>query len=313
MKIQFVNESEYQNEGKWYFCIDNSQWEIDSTISLDSNDLLACISDFSVEVDSENGSDSDYSHDGSESCESDTDSEYVLKPSTSVGKGRVKKSRNATYNRKEASGGKQGRTASSAKGKGTSSSNVASKDKGKKDNVASRKQQPGKKKLKALTHKDLDNLGNKLEAKRPMCWNYVSEKLGKQYVVKHYETHGELIKEILDDRYNKLPDLVHYMFSHYIQLISEIVNDFKKDKKAHLSMRWIASLNSYLDCSSNNSKVCNAVFHDLANEYSSSTIQAVTGILHSLVYDFAQTESYNFSQPLHIEQDITPKDDVALF
>lgn len=210
-------------------------------------------------------------------------SEYVLKPSTSAGNRRVKKSRNATHNRKEASSGKQGRTASHTKGKGASSSNVASKDKGKKENMASCKQQPGKKKPKTLTHKDLDDLGNKLEAKRPMCWNYVSEKLGKQYVVKHYETHGELIKEILDNRYNKLRDLVHHMFSHYIQLISEIANDFKKDRKAHLSMHWMASLNSYLDRSSNNSKVCNEVFHDLANEYSSSTIRAVTGILHSLV------------------------------
>ena len=40
MEIQFVDESEYQNEGKWYFCIDNSPWEIGSTISLDSNDSL---------------------------------------------------------------------------------------------------------------------------------------------------------------------------------------------------------------------------------------------------------------------------------
>ena len=55
VKIQFVNESEFQNEGKWYFCIDNSQWEIGSTISLDSNDSLAGTADFSEEVDSENG------------------------------------------------------------------------------------------------------------------------------------------------------------------------------------------------------------------------------------------------------------------
>ena len=34
--------------------------------------------------------------------------------------------------------------------------------------------------------------------------------------MKRYETHGELIQEILDDRYNKLCDLVHHMFSHYI-------------------------------------------------------------------------------------------------
>ena len=62
--------------------------------------------------------------------------------------------------------------------------------------------------------------------------------------MKHYETHGELIQEILDDCYNKLRDLVHCMFSHYIQLISEIAKDFKKDKKAHLTMRWKTSLNT---------------------------------------------------------------------
>lgn len=201
---------------------------------------------------------------------------------------------------KEASGGKQGRSARLAKGKNANSSSTVSKNKGKKDNVANRKEKPGKKKPKALTQKDLDDLGNKLENKRPMCWNYVSEKLGKQYVMKYYETYGQLIQEILDDHYNELRDLVHHMFSHYIQLISEIANDVKRDRKAHLSMRWMTSLNSYLDRSSNNSKVCSAVFQDLANECSSSTIRAVTGILHSLVYDFAQTESYSFSQLLHI-------------
>ena len=247
VEIQFVDESEYQNEGKWYFYIDNSQLEISPTISLDSNDSLADISDFSVEVDSEKGSDSDYSHDGSESCESDTDGEYIPEPSTSAGNRRGKKSRNANQKSKESSGSKQGRSDRPGKGKSASSSNAASKDKGKKDNVASsrkQQQQPGKKKPKALTQKDLDDLRSKLEAKRPMCWNYVSEKLGKQYVVKHYETHGELIQEILNDRYNKLRDLVHHMFSHYIQLISEIANDFKKDRKAHLTMRWMTSLNT---------------------------------------------------------------------
>ena len=56
MEIQFVDESEYQNEGKWYFCMDNSPWESGSTMSLDSNDSQAGISDFSVEVGSEKGS-----------------------------------------------------------------------------------------------------------------------------------------------------------------------------------------------------------------------------------------------------------------
>lgn len=260
---------------------------------MDSSDSLAGISDFSVKVVSEKGSDSDYSHDGSESA---TDSE----PSTSVGNRRGRKCTNVKQKGKEASGGKQGRSARLAKSKNANSSSTVSKNKGKKDNVANRKEKPGKKKPKALTQKDLDDLGNKLENKRPMCWNYVSEKLGKQYIMKYYETYGQLIQEILDDHYNELRDLVHHMFSHYIQLISEIANDVKRDKKAHLSMRWMTSLNSYLDRSSNNSKVCSVVFQDLANECSSSTIRAVTGILHSLVYDFAQTESYSFSQPLHI-------------
>jgi len=39
----------------------------------------------------------------------------------------------------------------------------------------------GRKKTESLTEKDLDDLGNKLEAKCPMCWNYVSETLEKQY------------------------------------------------------------------------------------------------------------------------------------
>ena len=44
----------------------------------------------------------------------------------------------------------------------------------------------------------------------------------------------------------------------------------------------MTSLNTYLDCWCNNSKVCSAVFQDLANEYSSSTIWTVTSILYSL-------------------------------
>jgi len=172
MKIQFFNESKYQNEGKWFFCIHNSPREIGSMISLDSNDSLAGISDFSKKVDSEKGSNSDYSHNGNESCESDTDSEYVPEPSTSDGNGRGEKSRNVNHKRKEASGGKQGRSVVPAKGKIANSSHAPSEEKGKKEIMAScKQQQPEKKKAKVLTHKDLDNLGHKLEAKHPMCWN----------------------------------------------------------------------------------------------------------------------------------------------
>lgn len=73
------------------------------------------------------------------------------------------------------------------------------------------------------------------------------------------------------------------------------------------------SLNSFLDGSSENSNVCRSVFADLATKYSSSTIRAVTGILHSLVYDFAQTEAYNFSQPKDVPYIVKPEDDVALY
>ena len=43
------------------------------------------------------------------------------------------------------------------------------------------------------------------------------------------------------------------------------------------------------------------------------TIRTVTGIIHSLVYDFAQTESYSISQPLDVKQNVTPEDDVSLY
>ena len=33
MEIQFVDESEYQNEGKWYFFIENSQLELCADVS----------------------------------------------------------------------------------------------------------------------------------------------------------------------------------------------------------------------------------------------------------------------------------------
>lgn len=58
----------------------------------------------------------------------------------------------------------------------------------------------GKTKGKALTLKELDDLVKKLDEKRLMCWNFVSEELKNQYVVQDYKTHRELINEILDDK-----------------------------------------------------------------------------------------------------------------
>ena len=52
------------------------------------------------------------------------------------------------------------------------------------------------------TRKEMDDLSIKLEEKRPMRWNFVSERMSQQYVAKHYELHQTLIQEILDVRYS---------------------------------------------------------------------------------------------------------------
>ena len=137
----------------------------------------------------------------------------------------------------------------------------------------------GKRKGKALTLKELDDLVKKLDEKRPMCLNFVSEELKNQYVVQHYKTHRELINEILDDKYSELRDIVLHMYSLYTKLVLKISKDMKKYRKAHLYLHWMRSLTPFLDGSSENSNVCSAVFAELATEYSLSTIRAVTGIL----------------------------------
>ena len=127
----------------------------------------------------------------------------------------------------------------------------------------------------------------KLEGKRPMCWNFVSEQLSKQPVMKHLENHRKLIEEILDARYSELRNLVDHMFSVYMEHVSAVEAQVKRDHKVHLTSRWMNTLSSYLEHSSQNSKVCTPVFTDLSSKRSSATIRAVTGIVHSLVYDFA--------------------------
>ena len=77
--VSFVNESDFQNEGKWYILISNSQFEVCLTVSSDINSSLAGISEFSKDIVSEAGSDSGdiSSHGGSKS---DTDSDYNPNP-----------------------------------------------------------------------------------------------------------------------------------------------------------------------------------------------------------------------------------------
>ena len=79
VKAGFVDESDFQKEGKWYLLSKNSQFEVCSTVSLDINGSLTGISDFREDIVSKAGSYSSgiSSHDGSK-C--DTDSEYNTEP-----------------------------------------------------------------------------------------------------------------------------------------------------------------------------------------------------------------------------------------
>ena len=74
--VSFVDESNFQKEGKWYILSKKSQFEICSTVSLDINGLLPGTSDFIEDIVSEAGSDSGgiSSHDGSKN---DTDSDCI--------------------------------------------------------------------------------------------------------------------------------------------------------------------------------------------------------------------------------------------
>ena len=305
MNLTFVDENDFEKRGKWFFWSDTSSWEIGSTISVDTNDSLADISEFNGERESETNSESDSSwHDDSSVEEQQSDDDYTEEASTSSGN----RKGNSEKSKAKVSSGTQKGTRTKGKSARKTASNKNDSTKGK-----PRKTRAKKTKGKALTRKELDELVQKLDEKRPMCWNFVSEGLKNQYVAKHYKTHGELIHEILDRKYNELRDLVLHMYSSYTKLVSEISKDVKKDRKAHLSLRWVQSLNSFLDGSSANSNVCRSVFAELVTKYSSSTIRAVTGILHSLVYDFAQTEAYNFAQPKDVPHIVKPEDDVALY
>ena len=74
-------------------------WELDSTLSLNSNDSLAGISDFGEELEPAGDISSHY-----DTCsDSDTDSNYVLEPTTSASSRIGKKYSNDEQKRKESS------------------------------------------------------------------------------------------------------------------------------------------------------------------------------------------------------------------
>lgn len=93
MALTFVDENDFEKRGKWFFWSDNSSWEIGSTISVDTNDSLADISEFNEERESETNSESDSSwHDDSSVGEQQSDDDYTEEASTSSGNRKGKES-----------------------------------------------------------------------------------------------------------------------------------------------------------------------------------------------------------------------------
>ena len=122
----------------------------------------------------------------------------------------------------------------------------------------------------------------------------MSERLSQQHVMNHFETHQKFIEE----KYSALARanceiFWEHILSVYTELVSTVAEDVKKDSKVHLTLRWMNTTTSYLDGSSQNSKVCTPVFTDLSSKHSSATIRAVIGVLYSKGHN-----SGLFSRPL---------------
>lgn len=276
--ITFVDETQFVNKGNWYFHNEESQkWEKESTISFESTDSDELWEEFSEEF----------------SEEDNATSEEESPIPTRAFPGNLS---NPKKRKKE--------TAKVAKGNSSGVSKPRNKPPTK-----SKRQKRDKKKIRTLTMKELTELGNKLKEKRVNCWIFVAEKLGKQPVINHYESYRKLIQIILDERYIQLRSFVDEMYTSYIELIRKIGKEIKKDRKAHLTIRWANSLHKFLD-----SKACRSVYSGIPTEIASeSTIRAVTGIIHSLVYDFAQTESYSCSQSDDLKQSVAAEEDTSLY
>ena len=86
MDLTFVDENDFQKRGKWFFWSDNSSWEIRSTISVDTNDSLADISELNRELESETNSEGESSwHDDSNVSDQQSNDDHTEEASTSLG------------------------------------------------------------------------------------------------------------------------------------------------------------------------------------------------------------------------------------
>ena len=247
MEVSFVDESEFVIYGKGFIFkdyADNLDWEVDSTISLEGNDSLDEISDFEEELRSgaeDSDPDSELSSSLSATYDKGDGGYFGAGPSAPNKGGRKKpkaksKQRAGNINRRTKKSKQPNDSLSACEAPSTRNSN---KNKNTKKHQANRGGNKKKKATKMLTKKELDEVMMKLEGKRPMCWNFVSEQLSKQPVMKHLENHRKLIEEILEARYSELRNLVDHMFSVYMEHLSAVAEEAKKDHKVHLTLRWM--------------------------------------------------------------------------
>ena len=174
VELRFVDESEFQKQGKWYILPQNPECKIDSTILFESDGSLD-----EEEYDSEEEFDEDSADSSVLTSSNESDSDYSDEASTVAGS-KIGEKATTKKRRKPHSSGKQGKDTRPTAGKNADSStsstsrNSKSTNKDKKGKATNR---GGKKNAKVLTSKELDDLKIKLEEKRPMCWSFVSERL----------------------------------------------------------------------------------------------------------------------------------------
>ena len=84
--LTFVDENDFQKRGKWFFWSDNSSWETRSTISMETNESLADVSELNWERESETNSEGDSSlHDDGDVSNQQSDDDHTEEASTSFG------------------------------------------------------------------------------------------------------------------------------------------------------------------------------------------------------------------------------------
>ena len=97
MDLTFVDENDFQKRGKWFFWSDNSSWETNSKISIDTNDSLADINELNGERESETNSEGDSSlHDDGDVSDQQSDDDHTDETSTSLGNRKEKRNSEKT-------------------------------------------------------------------------------------------------------------------------------------------------------------------------------------------------------------------------